>query len=96
MCGNKYYVIFADDFSKYTWLFPLFNKSDVFDTFRLFKLQVENLLSLRIKMFRSDGGGEYMSKQSQLLLSENGILHQISCPFTPEQNGVLKGSTDIL
>lgn len=86
-CGFKYYVLFIDDFTRYTWVFPIINKSDVFDTFRLFKLQIENLVSLRIKSFCSDGGGEYMSKRFQSLLAESGILHQVSYPFTPEQNG---------
>lgn len=44
------------------------NKSDVFDTFSLFKAQVENLLSLKIKTFCSDGGGEYMSRRFQSFL----------------------------
>lgn len=42
---------------------------------------------LKIKTFRLDGRGEYMSSQFQKLLFESGILHQVSCPFTPKQNG---------
>lgn len=45
-CGFKYYVLFIDDFTRYTWLFPIINKSDVFYAFRFFKLQFENLFSL--------------------------------------------------
>lgn len=59
----------------------------MFETFRLFKIQAENQFPKKIKIFRFDGGGEFMSKQFQTLLSENGILHQVSCPFTPKQNG---------
>lgn len=62
-------------FAKYTWLFPLKSKYDVFETFRVFKLQIENALSLKVKSFRSDGGGEFMSNQFQKFLAENGILH---------------------
>lgn len=29
ICGFKFYVLFIDDFSKYTWMFPLMSKSDV-------------------------------------------------------------------
>lgn len=74
-------------FAKYTWLFPLKSKYDVFETFRVFKLQIENALSLKVKSFRSDGGGEFMSNQFQKFLAENGVLHQVSCPLTLEQNG---------
>lgn len=59
MCGFKYYVVFIDDFTKYTWMFPLHCKSEGFSAFLRFKFQVENLLSLRIKTFQSDGGGEF-------------------------------------
>lgn len=85
--GFKYYILFIDDFTKYTWFFPLMCKSDVFSVFLSFKLHVENLLSVKIKCFRSDGGGEYMSLRFQSLLKTSGIMHQISCPYTPEQNG---------
>lgn len=63
VCVDTCYVLFVDDFSKYTWVFSLKNKADVFDTFRLFKLKIENLFSFKIQMFCSDGGGEYLSSQ---------------------------------
>ena len=34
--GYKYYVSFIDDFTKYTWLYPLYLKSDVEHTFLCF------------------------------------------------------------
>jgi hypothetical protein len=40
--GFKYYVIFIDDWSRYTWLFPLKSKSDVPSIFSHFKALVEN------------------------------------------------------
>lgn len=55
--GFRYYVLFVDDFSRYSWLYPLSNKSDVYDVFISFKTKVENLLEHRIKILRSDGGG---------------------------------------
>lgn len=84
--GFRCYVLFIDEFPKYTWLFPLLNKSDAFETFWFFKLQIEILLSLKIKKFQTDGG-EYISSRFQSLLSESEIVHQVSYPFTPEQNG---------
>lgn len=41
--GYKFYVIFVDDFTKYTWLYPLKYKSDVFQTFVKFQALVENV-----------------------------------------------------
>lgn len=63
--GFRCYVLFIDELPKYTWLFPSLYGSDVFETFRFFKLQIEILLSLKITKFRSHGG-EYMSSRFQL------------------------------
>jgi len=48
-----------------------------------------------ICVFHSDGGGEYVSKQFESILSNKGITHQFSCPYTPEQNGVPNENTAI-
>ena len=60
--GCKYYVVFVDDYSRYTWIYPLYNKSDVFQSFVKFKLLVENQFSSIIKQLQSDGRGEYNSQ----------------------------------
>jgi hypothetical protein len=39
---NKYHVIFIDDFSRFTWIYSLHAKSEVFEHFVKFKLLVEN------------------------------------------------------
>lgn len=57
----RYYVSFIDDLSRYTWIFPLAQKSDVSSVIKRFKPFVENLLSSKLKIFRSDGGGEYVN-----------------------------------
>jgi hypothetical protein len=61
--GYPYYVLFIDDFSRFTWLYHIHNKSDVFIVFVQFKSLVENQFSSSIKQFQCVGGGEYMSNQ---------------------------------
>ncbi|CAL9022675.1 unnamed protein product, partial [Prunus brigantina] len=41
-----------------------------------------------IKCFQSDGGGEFVSKAFTDFLASKGIEHQVSCPHTPQQNGL--------
>ena len=55
--GYQYYISFVDDFSRYTWIYPLKLKSEALEVFKLFKLQVENQFSTTIKMMQSDWGG---------------------------------------
>jgi len=52
--GFKYYVSFLDDFSRYTWLFPIACKSDASTIFNQFKLYVERYFSCSIKSVQSD------------------------------------------
>jgi transposase InsO family protein len=88
--GCKYYIIFVDDFTRYTWLYPLHFKSDAYHCFVKFKMLVENQFSCKIKQLQSDGGGEYTSNLFLSFLSNNGIQHRKSCPHTSQQNGLAK------
>jgi hypothetical protein len=86
--GCKFHVIFVDDFSRFTWIYPLYHKSEVFEKFVKFKLLVENQFSTKIKQMQSDGGGEYNSLHFQSFLTKHGIIHRKTCPYTSPQNGV--------
>ena len=82
----RYYLVFVDDFSKFSWLYLLKHKSDVFDVFKYFKAYVENQLHTSLKILRTDGGGEFTSTAFHQFCSKHGIIHQTSCPHTPQQN----------
>ena len=57
------------------------------DTFRQYKTKVENQLDKKIKMIRSDRGGEYKSPFAQICV-ENGIIHQNTISYSPQSNGI--------
>lgn len=42
----------------------------------------------QVQFLQSDGGGEYISRMFKDFLASKGILHQLSCPYTPQQNGL--------
>ena len=86
--GASYFLIFVDDKTKYLWVYPLRSKSESFEKFRLWKLQIENQINRRIKILRSDNGGEFCGFNFEKFLMEEGIIHQKTIPKTPEQNGV--------
>lgn len=84
----KFYVIFVDEFTRFTWFFPLRKKSNFFHCFISFHKFLKNQFEKNIKVFQSDGGGEFGSKEFQEYLLNHGIKSQKSCPGTPQQNGV--------
>lgn len=48
----------------------------------------EKFLTSKIKQIQTDGGGEYTSHNFKNFLTQNGILHRITCPYTSQQNGI--------
>jgi len=84
----RYFVTFIDDFTRFTWVYFLRSKSEVFSVFKALLALVETQFSAKIKILQSDSGGEYMSNEFQFFLQSHGIISQRSCPFTPQQNGV--------
>jgi hypothetical protein len=78
------------DFSKYTWIIPLKLKSEFTNIYLAFEQYAKRQFNKQIKVFHSDGGGEFVnSKHSSHFLS-TGVIHQVSCPYTPEQTGMVE------
>ena len=86
--GKRYFITFIDDLSRFTYVYLLRTKDEAFDKFKEFKSIVENQKERKIKAIRSDRGGEYFSIEFDNFCEENGIIHQKSAPFTPQQNGL--------
>jgi hypothetical protein len=81
---KKYYVSFLDDYSKFTWVYLIKFKSEVFQKFQDFQNLVERQFDRKILTVQSDWGGEYRKLDSFTSL---GIAHHVSCPHTHQQNG---------
>lgn len=99
ICGNKYFITFTDDFSRYCYIYLISDKSQALEKFKIYKAEVEKELNTEIKVVRSDRGGEFFGRYTEsgqnkgpfaLYLQENGIQAQYTTPGTPEQNGVVE------
>nr|ABF95048.1 retrotransposon protein, putative, unclassified [Oryza sativa Japonica Group] len=88
--GNKYVFVIVDDFSRFTWVYFLHDKSKAQDVFKRFAKQAQNLYDLTIKRVRSDNGGEFKNTQVEEFLDEEGIKHEFSAPYDPPQNGIVE------
>ncbi|GJR67774.1 pol polyprotein [Tanacetum coccineum] len=73
--GNKYFITFIDDCTKYCYIYLLKSKDEAIDTFVLYKTEVENQLGQKIKVVRSDRGGEYVSSFAEIC-AKHGIRHE--------------------
>ena len=86
--GNRYFVTFIDDKSRFTAVYFMQRKDQVFEKFKEYEAMVTNVTGKNIKILRSDNGGEYTSKVFVDYLRKKGIQRQLTIPRTPQQNGV--------
>ncbi len=91
--GKKYFVTFIDDCSRYCYVYLLHSKDEALDKFKVYKSEVELQCESFIKCLRSDRGGEYYNPSYFEL---TGIVHQVSAPYTPQQNGVAERKNRVL
>jgi hypothetical protein len=87
MGGSLYFVIFVDDYSRYTWLYLLQNRSKLPKIYSEFQRMVQTQFSRNIKIFRSDNAMEYRESTFLTTFKQNGTLPHRSCPNTSQQNG---------
>uniref|UniRef100_A0A2N9F5X3 Integrase catalytic domain-containing protein n=1 Tax=Fagus sylvatica TaxID=28930 RepID=A0A2N9F5X3_FAGSY len=73
--------------SSNVWHGRLGSKDEALESFIHYKKEVENQLNKKIKVLRSDRGGEYESPFGEFC-SQHGIVHQTTAPYSPQQNGV--------
>jgi transposase InsO family protein len=87
---SKYCLVIMDDYSRFTWVFFLQEKSQTQETLKRFLRRAQNEFGLRIKKIKSDNGIEFKNSQIEGFLEEEGIKHEFSSPYAPQQNGVLE------
>jgi transposase InsO family protein len=86
--GCRYFMTFIDDKSRKVFVHFLKSKDEALAKFQMFQAMAEKATGKCIKMLRTDNGGEFMSKAFTAFLESQGILHQTTAPYSPQQNGV--------
>ncbi|GJZ46447.1 putative RNA-directed DNA polymerase [Tanacetum coccineum] len=95
--GHKSFITFIGDYSRYMYFFLINEKSESLDMFKTFRAEVENQLDRKIKVVRSDIGGEYYGRHTDVgqapgsffdFCKDHGIINQYTMSGTPQQNGV--------
>ena len=89
---KKYFLTLIDDCTRYCYVCLLRSKDEALEMFQHFKNEVENQLDRKIKVIRSDRGGDYEAHFGDFC-SQHGIKHQTTTPYSPQQNGVAERVT---
>lgn len=83
--GSCYFKLFIDDHTRFTWIYFLTAKDEAYSTFVKFHIMIHTQFQPKIKKVQLGWGGEYRSMSK--LFDNLGILCQILCSNTPQQNG---------
>jgi len=96
MCGASCVVLssfgtsITIDHSRFTWVFLLALKSECYHMFVNFYNMIQTQFAKNIKKVRSDNGGEFLSTNLTSFFKLRGIVHNTSCAYSPQQNGVVE------
>lgn len=88
--GDKYFMIFTDDYSKMMWVTFLRENSEAFSKFKAFKALVEKDTRKNLKCLRFDWGGKFTFDEFVKFCDEQEIKRRMLAPRTPKQNRIAK------
>nr|GEY76876.1 putative ribonuclease H-like domain-containing protein [Tanacetum cinerariifolium] len=87
--NKKYHcLVITNDYSRFTWVFFLAIKDETSPTLMNFITSLENQLSLKVKVIRSDNGTKFNNSDLNQFCGIKGIKRKFSVPRTPQQNGI--------
>ncbi|GJT05925.1 putative ribonuclease H-like domain-containing protein [Tanacetum coccineum] len=84
----SYCLVITDDCTRFSWVFFLASKDETSGILQTFIRQIENQLSHRVKIIRSDNGTEFKNRDMLEFCGNKGIKQEYSNARTPQQNGV--------
>nr|GEV20187.1 putative ribonuclease H-like domain-containing protein [Tanacetum cinerariifolium] len=88
MNKKSYCLVITDDYSRFTWVFFLAIKDETTPILKTFLTGLENQLSLKVKVIRSDNGTKFKNYDLNQFCRLKGIKRGFSVPRTPQQNGI--------
>lgn len=81
---NIYIFVLIDDYSRYMWSIILKEKGETLEKFKVFKMVVEAETKKKIKVLRTDRGGEFTSNEFKASCDISGITRHLTAPYLPQ------------
>ncbi|CAI7740339.1 unnamed protein product [Closterium sp. NIES-53] len=86
--GSLYFLLLKDCKTCYVWVRPVAKKSDALQELVQWQAVTERQTKKSVLMLRSDRGGEFLGKQFTNFVNSKGIVHDLTCPYTLQPNGM--------
>jgi transposase InsO family protein len=88
--GRRYFLLLVDNVSRYMWAVLLDAKAAAADAIKRLQAAVEAECGCKLRVLRTDNGGEFTAAEFAAYYADEGIYRHFSAPYTPQQNGVVK------
>ncbi|GJP36230.1 hypothetical protein CLOM_g20761 [Closterium sp. NIES-68] len=87
--SSRYFLTIVDDHTRAVWVYPLKSKGEVAAAvLKEWMPRAQRECGHKVKVIRSDNGGEFIGADFEGELKRKGIQHQLTVPYNPQQNGV--------
>lgn len=86
--GNRYFLTLIDDHSRFAVVRLIKSKDEVAGVVQEYIAEMSTRFGRKPIAIRTDNGKEYVSRELENFLRKEGIQHQLTVPYTPQQNGV--------
>lgn len=88
--NSRYFMLFIDEHSHYGVPYFLKSKSQAFSAFKHYVAYAEHETARKLKVIRSENGGEYTSQEWDNYCLQSGIVHSMGPPHSPQLNGIVE------
>ncbi|CAL1392261.1 unnamed protein product [Linum trigynum] len=88
--GKRYFLLLVDDYSRYMWVVLIKNKAEAFNAIKKIQVMAEVESGCKLKILRTDRGGEFTSNELESYCENLGMKHQLTAPYSPQQNGIVE------
>ncbi|CAI7885581.1 unnamed protein product [Closterium sp. NIES-53] len=89
LSGSRYFLTILDDHTRALWVYPLKTKGEVAAAvLKEWMPRAQRESGHKVKVIRTDKGGEFIGADFESVLKKKGIQHQLTVPYNPQQNGV--------
>jgi transposase InsO family protein len=88
--GRRYFLLLIDDLSRYMWVVALGSKGEATDAIRHTQAAAEAECSRKLRVLRTDNGGEFMAAEFTSYYADKGVQRHYSVPYSPQQNDIIE------
>jgi transposase InsO family protein len=88
--GNKYFLLLMDDLSRYMWVAMIPSKDHAAASIKEIQVWAEGEFGLKLRELHTDRKGEFVAREFVEYYATEGMHHQHTMPYIPQQNGIVK------